>query len=225
MAVRPESSSRDPFARLRPRQRVWKGLQQLGVAVGLTYLLCGASLAFVVGFPLALALYLGAFGYVTSTVLWLRLPRSPWIVPLSVPIFVVVSSMFWILIAPVAALLVPVILVAELSRVLRRWSTIRYLSFYWLAVMTPTFGLMALLLARRWHFYLPQGSTLGIWLGFSYTAIYDFFIPSPELYEWDHPFPPLTNAELDIIGLTTLAVAAVSVYVLFRTGGRDARRS
>lgn len=198
-------------------KRSWQLILQVAVSVALTYFLCGAALALVLGFPIALALYAAAFVYVASGFFWSNTPRSPWILSSIAPVFFVVSSMYCLLVATGAALAAPFVLAAELKGAVRAWSTVRYLCLCWLAVVTPTFGVMALLLARRWHFELPGGSTLGIWLGFSYTAVYDFFIPSPELYEWDHPFPPLTNAELDVIGVSVLAVAAVAAYVLVRT--------
>jgi hypothetical protein len=61
-----------------------------------------------------------------------------------------------------------------------------------------------LLIASRLVFHLPMGKTLGTFAGFTYTYVYDFFIPTPELSEQDHPFPPVTHMQLYALGCVTI---------------------
>ena len=61
-----------------------------------------------------------------------------------------------------------------------------------------------------------MGNTLVIFTGFTYTYIYDFFIATPELFVWDHPFPPVTNVQLYALGGITIILTLVPIYCLVR---------
>lgn len=89
-----------------------------------------------------------------------------------------------------------------------------FLCLSWLALAVPTFGIMPLLIAWRLHYFLPMGKQLGIFTGFTLTAAYNDFIPSPELYQWDHPFPPLTELQLNLLGGGTLLVSLLPLWIL-----------
>src|SRR5262245_62008676 len=94
----------------------------------------------------------------------------------------------------------------------------RFLCLSWLALTVPTFGIMPLLIAWDLHYFLPMGKQLGIFTGFWLTAIYNLFIPSPELYLWDHPFPPLTTLRLNLLGGGTLLVSLLPIWILKKRG-------
>jgi|SRR5262245_26501224 len=93
-----------------------------------------------------------------------------------------------------------------------------FLCLSWLALTVPTFGIMPLLIAWDLHYFLPMGKQLGIFTGFWLTAIYNLFIPSPELYLWDHPFPPLTTLRLNLLGGGTLLVSLLPIWILKKRG-------
>jgi hypothetical protein len=93
-----------------------------------------------------------------------------------------------------------------------------FLCLSWLTLAVPTFGIMPLLIAWDFHYFLPMGKQLGIFTGFWLTAIYNLFIPSPELYQWDHPFPPLTELQLSLLGGGTLLVSLLPLWILRRRG-------
>lgn len=94
----------------------------------------------------------------------------------------------------------------------------RFLCLSWLALTVPTFGIMLLLIAWDLHYVLPMGKQLGIFTGFTLTAAYNDFIPSPELYQWDHPFPPLTEVQLNLLGGGTLLVSLLPLWILRKRG-------
>src|SRR5262245_58210892 len=94
----------------------------------------------------------------------------------------------------------------------------RFLCLSWLILAVPTFGIMPLLIAWDLHYFLPMGRQLGIFTGFWLTAIYNLFIPSPELYLWDHPFPPLTTLRLNLLGGGTLLVSLLPIWILKKRG-------
>src|SRR5215510_721875 len=71
-----------------------------------------------------------------------------------------------------------------------------FLCLSWLAIAVPTFGIMPLLIAWR--------------------LVY--FIPGPELYQWDHPFPPLTELQLNLLGGGTLLVSLLPLWILRKRG-------
>ena len=73
---------------------------------------------------------------------------------------------------------------------------------------------MPLLIAWRLVYFLPMGKQLVIFTGFTLTAAYNDFVPSPELYQWDHPFPPLTALQLNILGGGTLLVSLFPIWIL-----------
>jgi hypothetical protein len=59
---------------------------------------------------------------------------------------------------------------------------------------------------------------LGIFNGFWLTDACDLFIPTPELYQWDHPFPPLTALQLNLLGGGTLLVSLLPFWILRKRG-------
>jgi hypothetical protein len=89
-----------------------------------------------------------------------------------------------------------------------------FLCLSWLAIAVPKFGIMPLLIAWQLVYFLPMGKQLVIFTGFTLTAAYNDFIPSPELYKWDHPFPPLTVLQLNILGGGTLLVSLLPIWIL-----------
>ena|SRR5262249_30219271 len=89
-----------------------------------------------------------------------------------------------------------------------------FLCLSWLVLAVPTFGIMPLLIAWDLHYFLPMGKQLGIFTGFWLTAIYNLFIPSPELYRWDHPFPPLAALQLNLLGGGTMLVSLFPLWIL-----------
>lgn len=93
-----------------------------------------------------------------------------------------------------------------------------FLCLSWLVLTVPTFGIMPLLIAWRWVYFLPMGKQLVIFTGFTLTAAYNDFVPSPELYQWDHPFPPLTALQLNILGGGTLLVSLLPIWILKKRG-------
>src|SRR5262245_5810468 len=93
-----------------------------------------------------------------------------------------------------------------------------FLCLSWLILAVPTFGIMPLLLAWRLLYFLPMGKQLGIFSGFWLTDAYNLFIRSPELYQWDHPFPPLTALQLNILGVGTLLVSLLPLWILRKRG-------
>jgi len=93
-----------------------------------------------------------------------------------------------------------------------------FLRLSWLALAVPTFGIMPLLIAWRLYYFLPMGKQLGIFTGFTLTAAYNDFIPSTELYQWDHPFPPLTELQLNLLGGGTPLVSLLPFWILRKRG-------
>jgi hypothetical protein len=93
-----------------------------------------------------------------------------------------------------------------------------FLCLSWLAIAVPTFGIMPLLIAWRLVYFLPMGKQLVIFTGFTLTAAYNDFIPSPELYQWNHPFPPLTELQLNLLGGGTLLVSLLPLWILRKRG-------
>jgi|SRR5215510_451944 len=93
-----------------------------------------------------------------------------------------------------------------------------FLCLSWLAIAVPTFGIMPLLIAWRLVYFLPMGKQLVIFTGFTLTAAYNDFIPGPELYQWDHPFPPLTELQLNLLGGGTLLVSLLPLWILRKRG-------
>jgi hypothetical protein len=93
-----------------------------------------------------------------------------------------------------------------------------FLCLSWLALAVPTFGIMSPLIAWGLHYFLPLGKELGIFTGLWLTDIYNLFIPSPELDHWDHPFPPLTESQLNLLGGGTLLVSLFPIWILKKRG-------
>ena len=93
-----------------------------------------------------------------------------------------------------------------------------FLCLSWLVLVVPTFGIMPLLLAWGLLYFLPMGKQLGIFSGFWLTDAYNLFIPTPELYQWDHPFPPVTELQLNLLGGGTLLVSLLPFWILRKRG-------
>ncbi len=93
-----------------------------------------------------------------------------------------------------------------------------FLCLSWLVLVVPTFGIMPLLLAWRVLYFFPMGKQLGIFNGFWLADAYNLFIPTPELYQWDHPFPPLTALQLNLLGGETLLVSLLPLWILRKRG-------
>ena len=98
----------------------------------------------------------------------------------------------------------------------RNWP--RYVCWMWFIVLVPSFGIMPILIATRLHHWLPFGGQLGIHTGFLFSAIYDAIIPTPSLFEWDHPFPPISKAQLMALGVSTMAISTWPVLYLRKHG-------
>jgi hypothetical protein len=93
-----------------------------------------------------------------------------------------------------------------------------FLCLSWLILVVPTFGIMPLLIAWRVHIFFDVGKKLGIFTGIWLTGIYNLFIPIPEAYEWDHPFPPLTALYLNLLGGGTLLISLLPIWILKKRG-------
>jgi hypothetical protein len=95
-----------------------------------------------------------------------------------------------------------------------------FLCSSWLVLAVPTFGIMPLLIAWDLYYFLPIpiGKPLGIFTGIWLTAVYNLFIPTPELSEVDHPFPPLTALQLNLLGGGTLLVSLLPLWILRKRG-------
>lgn len=109
-----------------------------------------------------------------------------------------------------------IIVVGELRHWYRKMSWLRFLCFSWLFLAVPTFGIMPLMLASRLHRELPLGNSLVIFTGITLSSVYDFFIPTPDLFLVDHPFPPLTNGQLYVLGFAILALSMVPLFGLIK---------
>jgi len=99
-----------------------------------------------------------------------------------------------------------------------------FLCLSWLVLVVPTFGIMPLLLAWRLLYFMPIGKQLAIFTGFTLTDAYNLFIPSPEFYQWDHPFPPLSELQLNFLGGGTLLVSLLPLWMLRKRGLWKSRR-
>ena len=93
-----------------------------------------------------------------------------------------------------------------------------FLCLSWLVLAVPTFGIMPLLIAWGGHPFLPMGKQLVIFTGFTLTDAYNLFIPIPEAYQWDHPFPPLTELQLNLLGGGTMLVSLLPLWILRKRG-------
>lgn len=127
---------------------------------------------------------------------------------------VLFPAILFLILAPSLFLLFLFELAAKGSE--KNWPS--FLCLSWLILAVPTFGIMPLLLAWRLVYFLPMGKQLTIFTGFTLTDAYNVFIPSPELYQWDHPFPPLTELHLNLLGLGTLLVSLLPIWILKRRG-------
>jgi len=94
-----------------------------------------------------------------------------------------------------------------------------FLCLSWLALAAPTFGIMPMLIAWGWIYFLPMYRPLGIFTGIWLTAAYNLFVPVPELDFMDeHPFPPLTALQLNLLGGGTLLVSLLPLLILRKRG-------
>jgi hypothetical protein len=81
-----------------------------------------------------------------------------------------------------------------------------------------TFGIMPLLLAWELIYFLPLRRPLVTFTGFWLTEVYDIFISTPESYQYDHPFPPLTVLQANLVGGGTLLVSLFPIWILRKRG-------
>ncbi|HZF40255.1 MAG TPA: hypothetical protein VE715_15620 [Blastocatellia bacterium] len=133
------------------------------------------------------------------------------------PVFYLSVLVFPILFLILAASF-PLLLLFELATKGGEKNWPSFLCLSWLILAVPTFGIMPLLIAWGVHRFLPMGKQLDIFTGFTLTAAYNDFIPSPELYQWDHPFPPLTELQLNLLGGGTLLVSLLPIWILKKRG-------
>ena len=137
-----------------------------------------------------------------------------------------VSVIFFPIFAVIAAMSLIVTPVLEWKGLLPRRSWLRCLCASWLVLVVPTFGVMPLLIATRIHFRSSFLSSLAIFEGFTLSYVYDLFKPTPELFVWDHPFPPISHLQLGMLGVLTLCCSIMPVLFLLRksqspgSGGR-----
>ena len=125
-----------------------------------------------------------------------------------------VSVIFFPLLALIAALSLIATPVLQWKGLLPRRSWLRCLCASWLVLAVPTFGVMPLLIATRIHFRSSFLSSLAIFEGFTLSYVYDLFKPTPELFVWDHPFPPVSDLQLGILGVLTLCCSIAPVLFL-----------
>jgi hypothetical protein len=120
----------------------------------------------------------------------------------------------FLVVAAVCAL--PLVAMVDATSKFRSRGTLRFVCWAWLVLVVPTFGVMPLLIAGRLHWSVPGGNTLGIFAGFTYSALYDYFIPTPDMWMWDHPFPPVSNTELALVAVLALAVSLLPADILLQ---------
>jgi hypothetical protein len=133
------------------------------------------------------------------------------------PVFVL-SVIFFPILFLILVISFLLLLVVELATKGNEKNWPSFLCLSWLALAVPTFGIMPLLIAWGLHRFLPMGKQLDIFTGFWLTDAYNIFIPSPELYQWDHPFPPLTELQLNLLGGGTLLVSLLPIWILRKRG-------
>jgi hypothetical protein len=135
---------------------------------------------------------------------------------LALPPAFAVLVIFFGLLAPIAVCALVLLGVAEVRGSASRHATARFACWAWLALTVPTFGIMPLLMAGRWHFRIPLGNTLGIFTGITLSWAYDLLWPTPELWQSDHPFPPIGRVGYAAVGALTLGLALLPVDVLWQ---------
>ena len=130
---------------------------------------------------------------------------------LAVAVVFILSVVFCLLLLPAALIGILASAIGEAMGQLRRYTTLEVISWTWLILIVPTFGIMPLLIAPRLHWQLPMGNTLGIFTGITLSEVYNWFVPSSSFVEVDHPFPPVTNVQLFGFGLSVLLVSVLPV--------------
>src|SRR5262249_10355280 len=96
------------------------------------------------------------------------------------PVFALSVLFFPILLLILAASFLLLLLFELMTKKIEKnWPS--FLCLSWLALAVPTFGIIPLLIAWRLLHFLPMGKELGIFTGFTLTAAYGYFIPTPEL--------------------------------------------
>jgi hypothetical protein len=98
----------------------------------------------------------------------------------------------------------------------KRWPS--FLCWSWFVLAVPTFGIMPLLLVWGLVYFLPLMRPLVIFTGIWFTEVYNIFTSTPELYQDDHSFPPLTGLQLNLLGGGTLLVSLVPLWILKKRG-------
>ena len=147
------------------------------------------------------------------------------------------SALFLLLVYPVFALsvlLFPVILVIALLSILilvafelraqtksKNW--LRLLCFSWLILAVPTYGIMPLLMVQRWHYFLPLGRYLGVFTGITLTTTYNLFYATPDLNGVNHPFPPMSELQIYLLGIGVLLTSLAPALWLVKHGIRNSR--
>jgi len=102
------------------------------------------------------------------------------------------------------------------KRVEKNW--LRFLCLSWLVSVLPTFGIMPMLGASGLVIYLPLGKQLGIFTNITLALAYNLIVPTPKMFEWDHPSPPLTIIQILALGLGTLLLSSLPLYILIKRG-------
>jgi hypothetical protein len=133
------------------------------------------------------------------------------------PVFALSVLFFPILLLILAASFL-LLLLFELATRRSEKNWLGFLCLSWLALAVPTFGIMPLLIVWDLHYFLPMGKQLGIFTGIWLTAVYNLIIPTPELYQVDHPFPPLTALQINLLGGGMLLISLFPIWILKKRG-------
>jgi hypothetical protein len=147
------------------------------------------------------------------------IPRSKiylWVLisPFAISLVFYLSVLFLPILLLIFAVSFLILLLFELAtkRTKKNWPS--FLCWSWLAVAVPTFGVMPLLIVWELIYFLPLSRPLGTFTGIWLTYVYNFFVPTPELYQYDHPFPPMTALQLTLLGGGTLLVSLFPIWIL-----------
>ncbi|MGH9854066.1 MAG: hypothetical protein ACREBD_29845, partial [Blastocatellia bacterium] len=117
------------------------------------------------------------------------------------------SVLFFLILFPILATSFLLLLLFELMTRGSEKNWPSFLCLSWLVLAVPSFGIMPLLMVCDLLHFIPLGKELGIFTGITLTAVYNLFIPTPELDGWDHPFPPLTELQIHLLGVGTLLIS------------------
>lgn len=139
---------------------------------------------------------------------------------LAYPVFIISILLFPIILV-VAAISILILFVFELTIQTKNKNWVRLFCLSWLVLAVPTYGIMPLLIAQRWHYFLPLGRQLEIFTGITLTATYNLFRATPGLEDVDHPFPPLSEPQIYLLGIGVLLISLAPAIWLIKHNIRN----